>query len=291
MIVGGDERSNESPAPVVRSTAPALARAAATVVLMRDAPGGPEVFLVQRHGSIGFMGGMHVFPGGKVADGDARSVLGARAGDVACLAAHVWGADIDGEASFARAVAAIRETFEEAGVLLSAQALGAGAASARARLLAGEAFVTVLNALAVELQLAALQPLSRWITPESEPVRFDTSFYLARAPADQDADHDRGEAVAALWASPAGALAQGESGAIRLAPPTARTLEGLVDFSSVDAALAAAAARTPPCVLPVIRTVGDEVVIFYPGDPEHPVSELALPGPTRRVMRQLKRRG
>lgn len=288
--MSGAERSNEPPAPGMGSTAPAAARAAATVVLMRDAPGGPEVFLVQRHSSIGFMGGMHVFPGGKVAEGDARAVLGARAGDIACLAAHVWGADVDREASFARAVAAIRETFEEAGVLLSAQALGAGAASARARLLAGEAFDAVLDALAVQLQLAALQPLSRWITPESEPVRFDTSFYLARAPGDQIAEHDRGEAVAALWASPAGALAQAESGVIRLAPPTARTLEGLVAFGSVDAALAAASAGPPPRVLPVIRTVGDEVVIFYPGDPEHPVAERALPGATRRVMRRLDRR-
>ena len=175
-------------------------------------------------------------------------------------------------------------------MLLCAQPLGPAAARERARLLAGTAFADVLDALAVQLRLGGLQPLSRWITPESEPVRFDTSFYLARAPGDQVAEHDHRESVAALWVSPSEALERAESGVIRLAPPTTRTLEGLVAEVSVDAALARAAQRVPPQVLPVIRTVGDEVMIFYPGDPEHPVAEPALPGPTRRVLRPLPRR-
>jgi len=264
----------------------ASARAASTVVLLRDGATGVEVYLVQRHGSIGFMGGMHVFPGGKVADSDARAALEAHAHDVACIDRHVWGGDVDRDASFARAVAAIRETFEEAGVLLCAQPIGSGAGAARARLLAGAPFAEVLSELRVQLQLDALQPLSRWITPESEPVRFDTCFYVARAPSDQVAEHDRGESIAGLWLSPADALAREQAGAIRLAPPTARTLEGLVGVVSVDAAIGEAARRAPPLVMPVIRTVGDEVVIYYPGDPEHPVAEPALPGPTRRVLRR-----
>jgi 8-oxo-dGTP pyrophosphatase MutT (NUDIX family) len=268
------------------SNALAAPRAASTVVLLRDGATGVEVFLVQRHGSIGFMGGMHVFPGGKVADSDARAEVEAHSQDAACVDRHAWGDGVDRDASFARAVAAIRETFEEAGVLLCAQAIGPGAADARARLLAGAPFADVLAELRVKLQLNALQPLSRWITPESEPVRFDTSFYVARAPSDQVADHDRTESIAALWVSPTGALQRAEAGEIRLAPPTARTLEGLAGVSSVEAAIADAARRAPPLVMPVIRTVGDEVVIYYPGDPEHPVAEPALSGPTRYVLRR-----
>jgi 8-oxo-dGTP pyrophosphatase MutT (NUDIX family) len=291
--VSVSERGDQ-PSGLARS--PESPRAASTVVLLRDGTGsadrearGIEVFLVQRHGSMGFMGGMHVFPGGKVADADTRAALGARTADAECVATHRWGDDVDDETAFARAAAAIRETFEEAGVLLCAQPLGPIAARERARLLAGTAFADVLDALAVQLQVGALQPLSRWITPESEPVRFDTSFYLARAPGDQVAEHDHRESVAALWVSPGDALARAESGAIRLAPPTARTLEGLAEEPSVDSALQRAAQRSPPLVMPVIRTVGDEVMIFYPGDPEHPVAERALPGPTRRVMRRLGR--
>jgi 8-oxo-dGTP pyrophosphatase MutT (NUDIX family) len=269
-----------------RPNALAAARAASTVVLLRDSPSGVEVFLVQRHSSLGFMGGMHVFPGGKVADCDARSQLEAHTRDAACVDRHAWGDDIDRDAAFARATAAIRETFEEAGVLLCAQPLRRTAGEARARLLAGAPFAEVLAQLRVQLEVAALQPLSRWITPESEPVRFDTSFYVARAPSDQVAEHDRGESVAALWLTPSDALARGEAGEIRLAPPTARTLEGLLGAPSVDAVINEVARRAPPQVMPVIRTIGDEVVIFYPGDPEHPVAERVLPGPTRYVMRR-----
>jgi 8-oxo-dGTP pyrophosphatase MutT (NUDIX family) len=269
-----------------QTNALAVARAAATVVLLRDTEPGVEVFLVQRHGSLGFMGGMHVFPGGKVSASDTRAELEPYAHDVACIDRHAWGADVDRDQAFARAVAGLRETFEEAGVLLCAPALGPDAAVARARLLAGAPFCEVLSALQVQLQLGALQPLSRWITPESEPVRFDTSFYVARAPDDQVAEHDRGESIAALWVSPGDALARADAGAIRLAPPTARTLETLADAASVEAAIRVAAQRPPPLVMPVIRTVGDELVIYYPGDPEHPVNERAFAGPTRHTMRR-----
>jgi 8-oxo-dGTP pyrophosphatase MutT (NUDIX family) len=268
------------------SNAPATARAAATVVLLRDGETGVEVFLVQRHGSLGFMGGMHVFPGGKVAESDTRAELEPYAPDAGSVARHMWGPDVDQDQAFARAVAAIRETYEEAGVLLCAEALGPGAAAARARLLAGAPFAEVLAELRVRLQLGSLQPLSRWITPESEPVRFDTSFYVARAPAGQTAEHDRTESVAGLWLSLGDALARAEADAIRLAPPTALTLESLLGVASVEAAVREAARRPPPLVMPVIRTVGDEVVIYYPGDPEHPVREPAPPGPTRRLLRR-----
>lgn len=288
--------ANSGTAPAPRGGA-ALPRPAATVVLLRDVVQGSErsdrsehgieLFLVQRHRSIGFMGGMHVFPGGKVAAGDALAVLGARVVDPQQAQAHAWGDDVDRDAAFARAVAAIRETYEEAGILFCTRPLPPSSHEARARLLAGEPFANVIDTLAVQLQLGLLHPFSRWITPESEPVRFDTSFFLTRVPADQNAEHDRGEAIDALWTSPQAALAAMTNGSLRLAPPTLRTLEQLADFASVDAALRFAASRPPPRIMPIIAATPEgELVIYYPGDPEHPVRERAFPGPTRHVLPQ-----
>jgi 8-oxo-dGTP pyrophosphatase MutT (NUDIX family) len=267
-------------------------RPASTVVLARDGErGGIEVFLVQRNGSMGFMGGMHVFPGGKVCAADDSARMRELIADHDDHACHcVWGDDVTAPHSVARAVAAVRETFEEAGVLLaerrSLTRAGARLAELRARLLAGETFDALLEQAKLRLELGALQPLSRWITPASERQRFDTSFYVARAPHDQNADHDRTESIAGGWFAPEQAAAAAREGQIRLAPPTALTLESLAAVASVDAALALAASRPPPIILPILLTIGAEVVILYPGDPEHPVAEPAFAGPTRRVLRR-----
>jgi 8-oxo-dGTP pyrophosphatase MutT (NUDIX family) len=267
---------------------PAPPTPAATVVLARDAQhGGIEIYLVQRQRSMGFMGGMHVFPGGKVAQSDRSPAMRARIADVEHALRHrAWGADIDADAAIERAVAAVRETFEEAGLLLVTDAHVAPLPELRARLLGGDDLAMLLEQAELWLRLGLLEPLSRWITPESEPVRFDTSFYLARAPEGQSAQHDAKESAASSWLSPSQALQASAEGHIRLAPPTARTLEGLLEPSSVEAALAAARSRVPKVIMPVIRTLGSERVILYPGDPEHPVQERALPGPTRQVMRR-----
>jgi 8-oxo-dGTP pyrophosphatase MutT (NUDIX family) len=211
-------------------------------------------------------------------------------GQAAAAQPGAWGDDVDADAVLARAVAAIRETFEEAGVLLAASAAQpltpSSLSEMRARLLDGDDFGALLEQAELALELSALQPLARWITPESERTRFDTSFFLSRAPADQVACHDSKESVAGDWFAPAEALEAARHGRIRLAPPTALTLEGLLSAGSVDAALQLAASRTPPVVLPIIRAEGPEVVILYPGDPDHPVSRPAFAGPTRRVLRR-----
>jgi 8-oxo-dGTP pyrophosphatase MutT (NUDIX family) len=267
----------------------AVARPAATVVLARDAARGEgiEVFLVQRHAAMRFMGGMHVFPGGKVAGDDGSAAMRARVID-AHLAARddAWGSGVEVGAALTRAVAAIRETLEEAGVLLGTERALPELEDARRRLHAGHAFADVLAALNVGLRIAHLQPLSRWITPESEPMRFDTSFYLARAPLDQQAACDERESVAALWIAPSAALKAAQHNEIRLAPPTAATLQALSTASSVEAALADAARQTVPVILPIIRRVGDDLMVLYPGDPEHPMPGPSLAGPTRRVLRK-----
>ena len=267
-------------------TLPAPAKPASTVVLLRDrAHGAPEVLLVQRHGGMGFMGGMYVFPGGKVSTGDASTTMRAQARDRgACVASHAWGEGIEEVDAFARAVAAVRETFEEACVLFAQRACDRSAL--RAELLRGIAFDELLAREGLLLQLNELQPLSRWITPESEPVRFDTTFYVARAPEGQEAAHDQTEAVAAAWFTAEGALAAAAEGRIRLAPPTARTIEGLAELRSVEEALSQVQQRPPPVILPILRELDGAMVVLYPGDPEHPVRERALPGETRVVWRR-----
>lgn len=265
---------------------------ASTVVLARDcAQGGIEVFLVQRHGGMGFMGGMHVFPGGKISADDGSERMRALIVDHERQHARhcVWGSDVPAPESLARAVAAVRETFEEAGVLLAEPAALARAhallAGLRSRVLAGESFVALLEHAELTLELGVLQPLSRWITPAGERQRFDTTFYVARAPDDQLADHDRTESVAGEWLTPEQAAEAARNGRIRLAPPTALTLESLAGAASVDAALALAAGRPPPTVLPILKAIDSDLVILYPGDPEHPVKTPAFAGPTRRVLR------
>lgn len=267
---------------------PATPRPAATVVLARDcAEGGVEIFLVQRHGNLGFMGGMHVFPGGTLSPDDLGEHMRSRILDAAEeRVVRPWGASIDRERAIGLAVAAIRETFEEAGVLLCPAADATTLAPLRTRLLAGgDAFPALLEEAGLVLCLDVLTPLSRWITPALEPKRYDTLFFLARAPVAQHAAHDERETIAGVWLSPDAALAKSRQGEIRLAPPTARTLEGIRSAASVDAALARAARGTPPRIEPIIRVSGDEVWILYPGDPEHPEAEAVFEGPTRVVLR------
>lgn len=262
------------------------------MVLTRDGAGsGIEVFLVQRQGSMGFMGGMHVFPGGKLCGADRSDRVRARIADLGSHAGRhqVWGEGVDAGDAVARAVAAVRETFEEAGVLLHRSGIQASAdllVQLRANLLSGADFGELLDRTGIDLELASLHPFSRWITPEAERMRFDTSFYVARSPGAQHATHDGRESMAGDWYAPAAALAAARDGRLRLAPPTALTLESLREATSVESALAIAARRPPPTILPIIRTRGSEVVIFYPGDPEHPVRTPAFEGPTRRVLRR-----
>jgi 8-oxo-dGTP pyrophosphatase MutT (NUDIX family) len=267
---------------------PVVAKPASTVVLARDtASAGIEVFLVQRQGSMGFMGGMHVFPGGKVSASDSSERMGRCLHDADANAHAQWGEDVEAAGGVSRAVAAVRETFEEAGVLLAHGVSAVDLPPLRARLLAGEDFATLLQQSGLSLRLSMLVPLSRWTTPVGEPVRFDTNFYVARLPEGQVASHETKESSGSRWMSPEAALATAAQGGIRLSPPTARTLEGLLSTRSVDAALTLAASRPPPVILPILRTIDDHVVVVFPGDPEHPVRTNLLGGPTRRIVRKL----
>jgi 8-oxo-dGTP pyrophosphatase MutT (NUDIX family) len=253
------------------------------VVLTRDAAdGGVEVLLMQRARELRFMGGMYVFPGGAVHAEDASPELQARV----CRDVHGAFGDLDPVQERAHGLAAIRETCEEAGLLLGVPPVAAELLErSRRELLQGSGLVRVLEQLDTPIDLGVLTPLSRWITPARQAIRFDTRFYVARAPSGQTASPEDREIVALTWRTPERAIEEHQAGALPLSPPTFCTLEDLAGVASSAAeVLAYAASRPPPCIEPVAAQVGGRNVILFPGDPEHPVRERALRGPTRRLL-------
>ncbi len=274
-------------------------RSAASVVLVRDGAAGLEVLLLRRHQASGVLGGVYVFPGGKLDAADAQPHPDWLDATPDALRQRLGEPEADTAAPQAQGlfVAALRETFEEAGVLLAepvpapaeGRALKVAAAAdvlpqLRADLHAGEAWPAALGRLGWRWRTAALQPWSRWVTPANPPVgtpRFDTRFFLARMPAGQQVEHDNHEATEALWLTPREALARSWAGEIGLIPPQLMGLAQLARHADVASAWAEAASRPPPCVLPTTFMADGHKAMCYPGDPLHPVAARALPGPTR----------
>ena len=199
-------------------------RPAATVLLVRDGPEGMQVFMVVRHHAIDFASGALVFPGGKVEEGDLE----------------IAGGDVEK----ASRVAAIRETFEECGVLLAGPWVGTPVATKGA-------FAEILASRNLAPALDALTPFAHWITPPILAKRFDTRFYIVPAPADQTAAHDGGEAVDSVWIEPKRALAEGADGRRTLVLATRLNLELLARSGSAADAVAAAASRPVVTVEPI----------------------------------------
>ncbi len=222
------------------------ARPASTVLLVRDGAIGLEVFMVVRHREIDFASGALVFPGGAVeADDYAIAADAARCG---------LGAGLD-ERTRALKVAAVRETFEECGVLLArprgSNLMLEGARSAALRATAkGRSFAETIAAEDLELALDALTPFAHWITPAILPKRFDAHFYIAAAPADQLALHDGSESVDSTWIHPARALAEAEAGKYTLVFATRLNVRMLAESRDVASAIAAARARRIVAVEP-----------------------------------------
>lgn len=240
------------------------AKPSATVILLRDglsagSAGGPgaavdpvepgaglEVFMIRRHVAMSFAAGMHVFPGGVVdpADGVGR-------GDDDALV-----------------VAAIRETFEESGVLLATGPVGdPGALEAdRLALIAHQATLDeVLARHGLVLRPQSLRRWAHWITPEFEPRRYDTSFYVALAPSDPryEARYVGGESDAAQWVRPSAALAAQHRGEWVLMPPTEMTLRELADFVTAADAFAAAEHRNIRPLLPTVDLDADPPTFVF----------------------------
>lgn len=257
-------------------------RPAATVMLVRDADaGGIEVFMMRRTAAAVFAASQYVFPGGKVDDVDhARTMEPWCDGRSDAAASALLGLPVGGLSYW---VAAIRECFEEAGVLLARPAGSSGVVSFDEAEIARR-FSThrdALNAGALDLvELCRREDLrlitdsigyvSHWITPVGPPRRFDARFFIARAPQAQEPLHDDNETVESLWVRPAVALDRFREGTLAMFPPTAGNLEFLADHSSADAALAAAVAHNdpPPPAPPKVRANADGrvVVTLWPGD-------------------------
>jgi 8-oxo-dGTP pyrophosphatase MutT (NUDIX family) len=253
---------------------PAAARDAATVVLLRDAADGLEVFLLHRVRGMAAFGGMTVFPGGSVdpADIDSDDVPWAGPGPQA------WAQPLSAAPALARGLvcAAVRETFEEAGVLLAGAAPDQVVAdtsapeweTARGALEARElSLSTLLSERGLCLRADLLRPWAHWITPVQEKRRFDTRFFVAALPRGQRTAATTGEAERVGWARPAEALAARARGEVIMVPPTAITLAELAEYATVDDVLAAERKITP--VLPRLVPGGDGVRFLLPTDPDY----------------------
>jgi len=238
--------SDASPAAVVPVPA-------ATIVIVRDAAPGLQVFMVKRHHQIDFAAGALVFPGGKATDGDFDDALAG----LAC------GSD-GGDGLRGFRACAIREAFEESGILFACDEDGAIVDGARlktllpyrARLERGEiALLDMLRAERLRLACDRLVHYAHWITPVGMPRRFDTHFFVAVAPVGHAGRHDGRESVDSTWIAPADAV--GDRSRFTVVFPTRLNLMKLARSSTADAALAAAAAAPPVTVEPWIETAGD----------------------------------
>ncbi|MBB1155575.1 NUDIX hydrolase [Amycolatopsis dendrobii] len=220
---------------------PATPKDAATVILLRDVSDGVEVFLQHRVMGMAFAGGMTVFPGGGVDPRDADASV-AWAGPPPSW----WAEQFTCDESLARALvcAAVRETFEESGVLLagtedSVVADVAPYHEARKALESREiSLAGFLADAGLTLRADLLHPYAHWVTPPQEQRRYDTRFFVAKLPEGQRADGATSEAAAAGWQPPAEAVADAREGRRTLMPPTWLTLVELAEFAKADAVLA-----------------------------------------------------
>jgi 8-oxo-dGTP pyrophosphatase MutT (NUDIX family) len=241
--------------------------------------------LVKRHGLSDVLGGAYVFPGGKLDDSDLQLAEIAHL-DQNSSALHGALGEPDLPMDVARGlyVAALREAFEECGVLFARDAAQHHSLQLAAQIKAGQPFNQVLAHLQLRLQTQALQPWSRWITPKMPSIsskRFDTRFFVAALPADQVASHDNVETTESVWLPPRVALEQYWDNHIALAPPQIMTLAHLARYPNVASALLFASRVPPALIEPEPFNEDGERVICYPGDPRHSIAIAAMPGPTR----------
>ncbi len=248
---------------------------AATVMMLRDTPQGPEVFMVVRHHEIDFASGALVFPGGKVDPDDFDTAL----------RDHCALSDDFDDKELALRVASIRESFEECGILLAREKGATDIVSAerlkqfddwRARFNEGEAtMLQFAEAENLEFAVDALGFYAHWITPEMMPRRFDTYFYMARAPHDHVALHDGGESVDSVWITAKQALADADAKKRTVIFPTRMNIEKFAAYTNVDDALAAC--NDVVTVTPFLEKQGDKTFLrIQPeagyGDPREDVT-------------------
>lgn len=251
---------------------------AATLLLLRDAAAGFEVLMITRHAETVFAGGAAVFPGGRLDPEDS---------DPALLRHCRTVPGID-TAQMALRVCAIRETFEEAGLLLARRAgddrllssaeLDALQEELLLRLGHPADFTELIIEGGLELATELLVPFAHWITPEVRPRRYDTYFYLAPAPLDQEARHDGHEAVDSIWIAPGKAAEDGAAQRVKMIFATRFNLQKLARSANSEAAFAAARADKIVTVTPVYRETPQGLMWCIPIEAGYGVSETPVKG-------------
>jgi 8-oxo-dGTP pyrophosphatase MutT (NUDIX family) len=248
-------------------------KAAATVMMVRDGDPGLEVFMLRRTGKASFGAGMYVFPGGRVDDVDhADEIAPFCEGLDDAAASSQLGIDKGGLAFW---VAAIRECFEEAGILLAEPRNGAALDlddDERHAVHDGElSMVELCKRHDLVLDLSTTQYVDHWVTPVGEKRRFDTRFFVTEAPDDQEGLHDDKETTDSLWIRPQAALDMQAAGELMMMPPTAYNLRRLLESETAAEAVAAGKALTDiPCILPKLRSIdGGKISIAMPGDADY----------------------
>lgn len=250
-------------------------RPAATVTLVRDTAQGLEVLMLQRNFQSGFMPGMYMFPGGALDPEDhlpeAYAICGGLDDDAASRILGLAGGGL------AYWIAAIRESFEEAGILLACDARGRSVAldepraqerfrAHRHALNAGECdFLTIARSEKLCLAVGELAYFSHWITPVGAPRRYDTRFFIARAPDGQEPLHDNVEAIDHAWVQPAAALAAHARGEFNMRTPTVKTLETFARYGRVDDLLVAM--RALHDIAPILPRITRDGRRVLPGEP------------------------
>ena len=261
-----------------RANEPVAPRPAATVILLRDSSNGLEVFMVVRHHKIDFASGALVFPGGKVdeADGDPGWTDLVHASDLASAP------------SIAFRIAAVRETFEEAGMLIACnpgssklidpqRALELSSAH-RDDVHAGRMpFARLVSNAGVKLAVDRMIHFAHWITPEHMPKRFDTHFFLVSAPMEQLGAHDGYESVDSLWITPQRALDEADTGKRTLVTPTRMNLQKLAAYANVADAVSAAHSEPVVTVLPQVDFNEEGRTLSIPASAGYGTSEVFVP--------------
>ncbi|CAN5791726.1 NUDIX domain-containing protein [soil metagenome] len=243
---------------------PVATRPASTVVLARQGGDGVEVLLLRRPLRSGFAGGAWVFPGGRVdtADGDpelTRSLLGE--------SSHDWAGRLgltDRAEALGYVIAALREAWEETGILLGEASRAEALETTRRSLLSDEiGMPEAVRAAGIRFHVDDLLYIAHWITPEPEARRYDTRFFLARVPDGVECVLEGDELVEARWLPPATAVSEFMEGEMILLPPTVDTLRRLASFSDLDEAWSELGRAEVPAILPRMRREHGGIVIEY----------------------------
>ena len=260
----------------------------ATVMVLRDSDQGIEVLLVKRHSKSKVLGGMHVFPGGKLDTADCSVPAERLDQPPQALQQALGEAGLDEATACGLHVAALRETMEECGLFIHGNHDSRLPSQLRQRLQAGESFLTATEAMGLALPTRQIRPWSRWITPRKPSLmdrRFDTRFFVALAPSDHEAVHDAHEVTEAEWLRPETALRRYWAGHMGLAAAQVISLMQLMRHRLAADVMQHAQSQPPRHVLPEPFDIDGHRVLCYPGDSQHPTKVAAWAGPTRLTWR------